>query len=187
MLDPISLPDIEDYIPIARTCADAALLAIRQLPKVDKDGNSECPFAEELYARKEEAVEQVKSCLRKLYEYANWIEEQLGRCRQNASILSSGKDSLHTERPQITLSEAEQQQLAFCKRLESVAEKIEQTCRELEDAIREASQKEYPTGKPSKYPYFKTEDDSSEGTGETSSDLLADDNLKNIIDMGPSN
>ncbi|MEW5902623.1 MAG: hypothetical protein AB1715_14245, partial [Acidobacteriota bacterium] len=39
------------------------------LPDVDEDGSSECPFAESLYAKKEELEEQVARDVEKLKSY----------------------------------------------------------------------------------------------------------------------
>jgi len=50
-------------------CVDRLLRAARQLAEVDEDGYSECPFAEQLYAEKEEAQRDAEICLKKLDEF----------------------------------------------------------------------------------------------------------------------
>jgi len=137
--DRIAAPDIEEYMPAAKRHIDETLTATRQLPKVDEDGFSECPFAEQLYAKKEEAVTGAEHCLQKFYEYRDWIDEQLEKCQENLSVISSGKGSLNTDSPHDRLSEAEVQQEAFIKRLENLAEQIDEACEQLNEAIREAS------------------------------------------------
>jgi len=67
------------------------------LPKVEEDGSSECPFAEDLYAAKEEAVEKVNDRLQEVRGYLPVIEREIARCSKNLNTISSDQQKLHDE------------------------------------------------------------------------------------------
>jgi len=74
----------------------------RQLPKVDEQGKSECPFAEELYADKEEALANVERESGRLEEYLDWVEQEIERCQRNL-------DRIRFDRNGLDLDEAREQ------------------------------------------------------------------------------
>ena len=51
------------------------------LPEVNEDGSSECPFAEDLYAKKEALEEQVTHYLEKLMHYDKALDNEIKRCQ----------------------------------------------------------------------------------------------------------
>ena len=65
------------------------------LPAVEDDGYSECPFAEELYANKEEAQTKLAECLVSLRAMLNAIDQELTRCNGNQARISSDLGRLH--------------------------------------------------------------------------------------------
>ena len=56
----ITIAVIEAFLQKAAQCVQELLRAASQLPKIDENGSSECPFAEELYAKKEEAQKKAR-------------------------------------------------------------------------------------------------------------------------------
>jgi len=79
----LKLEDLDSYIKHIEAVLDELLSKATQLPKVDEHGNSECPFAEKLFAYKEEAVEMVKEESKKLRPYLEMVKEEVERCHQN--------------------------------------------------------------------------------------------------------
>lgn len=184
----ITVAEVESFLATAQSCVQELLMAARQLPKVDGDGYSECDFAEQLYATKEEAQKKTQGCLEKLGEYQSWVEEQIGRCQANLSTVSSGKSALSTDGPRDRLSEAEEKLSAFCKKLGKLREKIDEVFRQMQSAIKEASQKQFPGRIPRKNPQFSPSSNYSSkpmGSPSPKDSEKADDELKEIIAMGP--
>lgn len=182
----VTVAEVEAFIAVAQSCINKLQSATKVLPKVDKDGSSECPFAEELYAQKEEAQKEAQECLEKLGEYQLWVENQIRICQNNLSIISSGKAALRTDRPRDRLSEAEDNLSAFCKKLEELLGKIEDVFRQLQAAIMEASQKQFPGRIPRKNPGFPillSEPDSAHNRNISAG---LDNDLKLMISRGPS-
>ena len=150
----LTITEVEACIEKAKKCAQELLSAARQLPEIDKEGSSECHFAEELYAKKEEAQAKAEGCLEELDECRIWVEQQMHRCQSNLSVVSSGKNALHTDIARDRLSEAEERLVALYKKLEELLEKIQEVFEQLQAAIKEASQKQFPGRIPRKNPGF---------------------------------
>jgi len=64
------------------------------LPRVDEEGTSECPFAEDLYAQKEEAEENLSRLLPILQEFISLLDREVSRCQHNLDRIRSGADNL---------------------------------------------------------------------------------------------
>jgi len=79
----MNLEGLYDFIDHMEALLDKLTSKANQLPKVDEKGNSECPFAEKLFAYKEEAVEMVKEESKKLRPYLEMVKEEVERCHQN--------------------------------------------------------------------------------------------------------
>jgi hypothetical protein len=67
------------------------------LPKVDEKGYSECPFAEELYAYKEQAERVVVRESKKLQPYLELVKQERERCRKNLNRLRVDMNSLNLD------------------------------------------------------------------------------------------
>jgi len=65
------------------------------LPVVDEKGNSDCPFGEDLYAKKKEDEEALRNHLPELHRCLQVIETELARLRHNSSTIGSGMKSLN--------------------------------------------------------------------------------------------
>ena len=57
--------------------------AMTVLPHVEEDGSSECPFAGELYAKKEELEQQVKDVVKHLQGYDADLTREIRRLKGN--------------------------------------------------------------------------------------------------------
>ena len=184
----ITIAEVEGYVGIADSCVEQLLQAARQLPRVEEDGSSECPFAEERYAIKEEAQRDAEICLEKLGAYLSWVDDQIGRCENNLQTISSGQQQLNTDSARDKLSEAEEQLDAFRKRLTKLRDDIEDAMKKVDKALQESVGKRFPGKIPQKNPQFTVPPsvpfwpDSNSSQGNSGS---ADENLKEMLSMGP--
>lgn len=66
------------------------------LPNVDASGNSECPFAEDLFAQKEEAVAELEADLKELRGIEQLLNDELGVCQRNLDQVGADRGGLNT-------------------------------------------------------------------------------------------
>lgn len=64
------------------------------LPDVDKDGGSECPFAEKLYHRKEKAEFALSCSVKRLNDYIRLAEDQILQAQSNLSLIQADQGRL---------------------------------------------------------------------------------------------
>jgi len=98
----MNLEGLYDFIDHMEALLDKLTSKANQLPKVDEKGNSECPFAEELYADKEEALTEVAKESKKLEQYLDRVKWEIKRCRKNL-------EQIRFDRTNLTLDEARKQ------------------------------------------------------------------------------
>lgn len=98
-VDGLSLKDVDSFIHYMNGLLEELTSKVRVLPKVDQEGNSECPFAEELYAQKDECMEKVERESHKLQHYLVLVEEEIARCRANLERISADASSLTLKEP----------------------------------------------------------------------------------------
>jgi hypothetical protein len=96
-VDGLSLKDVDSFIHYMNGLLEELTSKVRALPKVDQEGNSECPFAEDLYAQKDECMEKVEQESQKLQPYLVLVEEEIARCRANLGRISSDASSLNLD------------------------------------------------------------------------------------------
>lgn len=123
--DDLRLEDVNSFMSYMAGLLENLLNRANVLPEVDETGYSECPFAEDLYADKEEAVEKVTEELKKLPRYVNLVDQELARLRRNLAQISADASSLH-------LDQAKEKYL-FAKR--SLELHIEKNLRRREDLM----------------------------------------------------
>ena len=84
------------------------------LPEVNEDGSSECPFAEDLFAKKEAIEGQVANDLKKLNRYAKVLDYEIKRCQRNLTKIQADGSKLNLQEASGHYSQAadaQQQQL----------------------------------------------------------------------------
>jgi hypothetical protein len=64
------------------------------LPDVDKDGGSECPFAEKLYHRKEKAEFALSCSVKQLNDYIRLAEDRILQAQSNLSRIQADQSRL---------------------------------------------------------------------------------------------
>lgn len=122
--------------------------AFRILPRVDEQGRSDCPFAERLYANKEEAEQELIKRIEELRELESIIAQEMARSQQNASLISSDAGRLHSERPREQYEQARRGAEAEYHRLAEKRESVLARIAELEEALRRSQTKKWPLGEP---------------------------------------
>jgi len=76
-------------------CIDALVKAMDILPRIHKDGSSECPFAEEFHADKEEIQRELQSLAGQLHKHYESASEELKRCKHNRNVISDDGGRLY--------------------------------------------------------------------------------------------
>jgi len=66
------------------------------LPRIDSEGNSECPFAEDLYAQKEEAEKEVVRSVDWLKDCLPLLNREISRCQKNLNHIRNDAGRLAT-------------------------------------------------------------------------------------------
>jgi hypothetical protein len=141
---PITIKQIEDTVAQAVSDAQQLQRSTGSLPRVDQNGNSECPFAEQLYAKHEELRKKVQQRLAELHECLLAIDEQITGYGHDLAVVSSQKDRLNRDRPRAHFSEAEANLAGLYKRCLQVRDRIEQAILFLDEVLQQAATKRLP-------------------------------------------
>ena len=114
------------------------------LPRVDKNGASDCPFAEELYADKAEAVENVVQHLRDIKRYLPLVEQEVARCSKNLSTISSDKERLVDENAINQYQHALYAQKHLYQKAVDRRKALQELVQRAERTLNKANAKKYP-------------------------------------------
>jgi hypothetical protein len=155
----LKLEDLNSYIGHVEAVLDELQSKSSQLPKVDEKGNSECPFAEELYAYKEEAVILVKEESIQLRPYLGLVKKEIVRCRKNLEQIRADEANLEvyeTKEEYDLAREAQQNGLDHFIGLENTL--IDLLIRK-DELLKEAGEErnKWPLGKPRRKDPFNPE------------------------------
>jgi len=71
--------------------------AIRVLPRVTPGGSSECPFARDLYARKEELEASVAYSVTSMNKFLRALQVEITRCERNRNRITGDRQRLRTD------------------------------------------------------------------------------------------
>ena len=140
----IDISRISSTVQHAEGRVNKLIQTIMLLPKIDKEGSSECPFAEELYAKKEEEKKVVLGELNNLISCQKHVTEAIGQCNKNRSVIETGQQGLHGDKAKGKYSEAEQQLDAENRRLHQLRRQIDQVIEAARNALRLADLKKWP-------------------------------------------
>jgi hypothetical protein len=121
-----------------------------QLPKVDDKGNSECPYAEDLYAEQEEAITKVAEELKRLRRYQEIVDQLVAKHRRNLDLIRTDASSLHLDRAKEQYSSAELSQEHNYRQAVRCQKELLEIISWAENAIALARGKKFPGGKPEK-------------------------------------
>ena len=152
----ICLSAVESHLQKSQAAVEKLERTAGRLPKVDQDGNSECPFAEQWYAEKEAAQKELNDCLQKMDEYRQWVDKEIHGCRNDLSVTTAHEERLHKDSPREHYSDAEAKISGNLRHLAKVKEQIEALFKQMQKSIQKACRKYYPGKIPGKYPHFST-------------------------------
>jgi len=144
----ITIKQIESIIATAVSNAQKLQQSSSSLPKVDEEGNSECPFAEQLYAKHEELRKKVQKALAKLHECLAVVDDKIRKYGHDLAVVSAHKDRLNRDRPREHFSEAEAELAALYKQCIQVRERVEEAIRFVDEVLQQAATKRFPGGFP---------------------------------------
>jgi chromosome segregation ATPase len=92
-----SLEHVDSSTSTGKQLVEELSSKTRELPKVEEDGSSECPFAEALYAQKDESIEKVEKELQELHGYLSLVEQEIARCEGNLQRINADAGSLNLD------------------------------------------------------------------------------------------
>jgi len=148
MHEPPNIPKIEQLLEAVIGMAERLHSAVAALPDADEEGNSECPFAEDLYAAAEELRAEVESWLEQLEEHLTEVGEEIGRIKGDLTVVSAHQDQLHGDRAREHFSQAEVELAALYKRYLALRDRLEEVIEAVKEILQEAAGKKWPGGKP---------------------------------------
>lgn len=121
-----------------------------ELPRVDGKGQSECGWAEDLYAENEELIKKVTQNLKKLREHLSVVEKVITGHRQNLDQIRMDANSLHLSKAKKQYSFAELSQEFLYKKALEKKKALEDIFSWAEKVLNLAHGKRFPGGKPRK-------------------------------------
>ena len=148
----VNLKEAEKGLESTKQCMEDLDRSVHSLPSVDEDGNSECPFAEELYAKKEELQEKLEARLKDLFEMMKAVDAEIARCKKNLAVVTAHQDRIHSEKVRDQYSDEELSLAARIKQLIKIREQIQEAIKAVQKALAEAKARYYPGKKPEKWP-----------------------------------
>ena len=148
--DDLSLEYVDSSISYKKGLVEELSSKTGQCPKVDQKGRSECPFAEDLYAEKEDVTEKVEKELQKLQRYLMLVEQEIARCSANLEQISADAGSLNIEQAKERYAAAKwSQESQYNKAVEQRNALIDLIAR-TEKTLAMARSKKFPGRKPQK-------------------------------------
>ena len=123
---------------------------VNRLPKVDEKGHSECPEAEDMYAEKEEAVEECVKYLEKGRKYVIFVEWQLATNRRDLSRIKSGHSKLDNTQAKEEYRTAIESCIFHFKKYSKRLKKLRSLISKANKLLKREREKKWPLGKPKK-------------------------------------
>lgn len=136
---------------LAAICNDVNQLeqAINSLPAVDKNGGSECPFAAELYARKEALEEKVSHWVEELNRFLGFLENEIKRCKKNLETIGADASRLHLTETKQEYANAEFEQLSQYRSAVQDRDAVYITLMKARAVLKVSRTRKFPGGAPS--------------------------------------
>jgi hypothetical protein len=144
----LDLKDVDSYTSFLEKLLETLQSKINVLPKVDDKGRSECPFAENLYAQKEEATSNVIEELKKASRYLALLEQEISRLRQNLAQIESDTGALHLDQAKEKYITAKRSQEIHIEKNIHRKMRLSDLIARAEKLMQLAHKKKWPGGKP---------------------------------------
>ena len=94
----LRLENVDSFMASLAGLLDTLKTKVNVLPRVDDKGNSECPFAEDLYAERDEAEERVAEALQDASGYMELLDREIARLRGSFGRVQADANSLNSLR-----------------------------------------------------------------------------------------
>lgn len=120
------------------------------LPRVEPDGSSECAFAENMYAEKEECEAKVNGRLNTLRDCLVSLDGGIQRCRHNLSTISGGATKMHIAEAARGYANAYNAQGMQHQKAVELRKRVWAMIQKVEAALQKSRGKQYPGKKPEK-------------------------------------
>src|SRR6056297_1790632 len=169
----------------------------RELPKVDKDGKSECPYAERLYAEKNELLERVNEKRNTVLQYKGVVDQIISKHRRNLDIIVTDANKIHTRKNKDGYSLAAVSQEYVLKKAIDQRKAIVDALAWSEKIIQAAKFAKYPGKRPEKKfipparqpqenpSHYKNLAKTPESSGLIPETGKLDNEIENLFSMGP--
>jgi len=144
------LKDIDALIKNTEDLLEKLMKKTTELPKVDKDGQSECPFAENLFAEKDEHVETAVRNLKEMRGYLAQLEKLIERHHHNLDQIRSDSSALQQNSIKEDYAFAEFSQEFYYKRDLQRRKMLQHLITWTEKVLTLAKAKKFPGKKPKK-------------------------------------
>lgn len=132
------------YLSQTATLTDRLDSSVHSLPHVDPDGSSDCPFAQELYDRKEQLEDQLANHVEFFHRCREILAVELDQARQALDQIAVDKGTLQMTQPIDCYSAAEIQQRDHCYGLQQDLKAIETALDKAERVLAVSRTKKYP-------------------------------------------
>ena len=123
---------------------------VRVLPKVGKDGSSECPFAEKLYDQKDQAIKAAEKLVRELRDLLKPLDEKISRCKGNLARVSSDMGAIQSDEAKSEYQSAKRAQEFQYRRVIEQKKALLELLNKAEQMLKKARAKKYPAEKSKK-------------------------------------
>ena len=117
---------------------------VRSLPRVDRDGGSECPFADKIYAKKELAAHKVAELLVQAREALAVTDNEIDRLNHNIDIIVRDSDEVVTPATQKKYDDASTSEREQLSRAQKSWDMLKAAIIEMERTLAYAEKLSYP-------------------------------------------
>jgi len=102
--------ELRDLLERVVQLIDELEKAMTRLPNVSEDGDSDCHFARELYAKKQRLEQAVMLWVQELHRFLGYLRKEAARCLKNLEIIRADAKRLNLDETRRCYSEAESEQ-----------------------------------------------------------------------------
>ena len=127
--------------------------AMNSLPHVEKNGGSECPFAEDWYAKKEELEKKIAFEVGRISQYLVFLEKEVQRCKGNLAKISSDATRLHHEETKDRYSDAQLKQERECRLAIQDRDAVFVVLQKAEAVLKVSRTRKFPGREPQRDPF----------------------------------
>ena len=137
-----------------RKLAEKVRRACSSLPSVTPDGGSDCPFAEDLYAQKQESWDELADRVADLHAVLSEVDRQIARGRTNLMRILEGERRVSLPEAAAELNRAAQLQSAESARWRGARSTVESALRAANAVLEHGELRRFPLGEPRRDPGY---------------------------------